>query len=118
MEKLIAALRSYEATHQWWSPETFLQLENKALKKAVEDALQSNYDAIQHLITDGSTKEMDDFHTLLKTETIQMSISTLAVFLNILYSEATDKQTPVSKDVVAWYRSQGWKFPLFPHEAS
>jgi hypothetical protein len=116
MEAFIQDLHTFEAEHSWWSPETFLRLENQSLKDITRKAFEEHADLIQRLTDEGTVEDMVVLETHLQEKAPKMIIVTLACFLDILYKQATDYSKPISKDIVAWYRQKGWQFPEFPHE--
>lgn len=116
MEEFVDTLVSFERIHSWWSDETFLKVDNTTLKNFVHDTL---YDSpyIEELATNGSVESIEKLKERLKDKSPKMLFSVLINFLDYLHVRDTDR-IPLSKDLVTWYRDQGWKFPAFSHEAS
>jgi len=114
MEALVLNLLGIEREHRWWSPEIFLRLENETLKRKVKAVLQeSKYRTT--LATYGTTKEIQAFTDSLHEKAPLILVSTLACFLDAMFQQET-LGIPVSRQIVAWYRAQGWQFPKFKCE--
>ncbi len=114
MEAFVQVLVSFERIHSWWSDETFTKLDNKTLRNFLQDTLlECPY--IDDLLANGTTAEMDQFKIQLLEKCPKMIQATLMNLLDYLYTFDTAGK-PFSKDLVTWYRSQGWQFPNFSHE--
>jgi hypothetical protein len=115
MEDILKKLKSIEAEQRWWSPEVFLHLENQTLKRKV-GAVLTNNTWITRLIAYGTIQDIETFAFELHEKVPLMIISVLAIFLDKMYYQESI-HLPVSRDIVSWYRREGWKFPAFRHES-
>ena len=114
MDTFVEAIASFEKIHSWWSDETFLKADNATLKKFVQNMIHiSEYTS--ELAVTGTAESMEELVTILKMECPKMVMVTLMNFLDYLFSFDIDGK-PYSKELVAWYRGQGWQFPPFSHE--
>ena len=114
MEELIKDLKRIEMEHRWWSPEVFLSLENKTLKRKVVDILnKSSY--ITRLAAYGTKEDIQAFTFALHEETPMMIVSVLSCFLDKMFTLET-LHIAISQQIVAWYRNEGWQFPKFKCE--
>jgi hypothetical protein len=116
MEALMACLKTIEIEHRWWSPEIFLRLENETLKRKVKETL-SNHAYIARLAAYGTTKDIQDFTFTLHEKTPLLIISVLACFLDTMFSQES-MHLPISREIVEWYRKEGWQFPKFKCETT
>ncbi len=108
-------LVSFERIHGWWSDETFTKLDNQTLRNFVRDTIRET-PYIESLVTTGTTADMEQLKSLLLETCPKMAQATLMNLLDYLY--AFDMAgNPFSKELVAWYRTQGWQFPKFSHES-
>lgn len=116
MEAFVQVLVSFERIHGWWSDKTFINPQNMTLRNFVLDTIhESPY--IESLVTIGTTADMDQLKSLLLETCPKMAQATFMNLLDYLY--AFDMAgNPFSKELVVWYRSQGWQFPNFSHEAA
>jgi len=116
MEALLVSLKAIEVEYRWWSPEIFLRLENETLKRKVKEAL-TNQKYITQLAAYGTTKDIEDFAFALHEQTPMMIVSVLACFLDTMFLQET-LNLPISKEIVEWYRKEGWQFPKFTCETT
>jgi hypothetical protein len=116
MEVLLNNLKIIEVEHRWWSPEIFLRLENETLKRKVKELLTDNK-YILTLAAYGTTKEIQDFAASLHEQTPLMIVSVLACFLDAMFLQET-MNLPISREIVEWYRKEGWQFPKFQCETT
>jgi hypothetical protein len=116
MEELLNELKKVEQEHRWWSPEVFLSLENKTLKRKVVEIIEkSTY--ITRLAAYGTKEDIQDFTFELHEKTPMMIVSVLSCFLDKMFTLETH-HVPISNEIVAWYRKEGWQFPKFKCETS
>lgn len=111
---LLESLKSYEEKFADWQPHHFLEAKSETLKKAVETSLQQE-PMLDHFIHQGTEEEAMALVELLREEVPMMTVATLKGILDTLYKHEA-LQEDISKDVVRWYRKQGWKFPEFRFE--
>lgn len=109
-------LRKFEATHSWWSPQTFSKLDNQTLHTFIQTTLQAN-PVIKTLLQTGSVEDFEAMIVKILEVAPKMITVTLACCLDTLYTLDCDEK-PISKEIVGWYRKEGWMFPPFLHEGS
>ena len=114
MEQFVEALRSFEAIHQWWSPQTFQRLDNQTLKTFVEEKLVE-LSKLSPLLQTGTVDEFESFIAAILDIAPKMITVVLACCLATLHA-FHHAQEPVSHSIVDWYRQEGWAFPPFCHE--
>ena len=114
METFVEAIASFEKIHSWWSDETFLKADNATLKKFVQNMIYINEYTTDLAVT-GTTESMEQLIATLNEQSPKMIVATLMNFLDYLFTFDTDGKL-YSKEIVAWYRAQGWQFPPFSHE--
>jgi hypothetical protein len=114
MDELLNELKKVEMEHRWWSPEVFLSLENKTLKRKVVEIIEkSTY--ITRIAAYGTREDIQDLTFALHDKTPMMIISVLSCLLDKMFTLET-LHVPISQHIVEWYRSEGWKFPKFKCE--
>jgi Fe2+ or Zn2+ uptake regulation protein len=112
--QLITSLKSYEKEFENWLPHHFLEAKSETLKKAIETSLQQE-PTLEHFLRTGTEEEATALLELLREEVPMMTVATLKGILDTLYKYEALQETP-SKELVRWYRAQGWKFPEFRFE--
>jgi hypothetical protein len=115
MDAVIETLNAFVTNHIFWAPEQFQEIYDEDIRKAVRAAFREPSNFIPNLLQSGSKDDIDAFSEAVKTKALPMYASTMAGFLEMLYSQEV-RQLPYSKDLVLWFREKGWQFPKFAFE--
>ena len=115
MDAVIESLISFLKNHIIWEPDRFSNIHNDEMRKAVRAAFREPSNFIPNLLQNGSMEDMETFSKAVKEKAYPMYLATFAGFLEMLYSQE-ERQLPYSKELVVWFRENGWQFPKFEFE--
>jgi hypothetical protein len=117
MDAVIETLNAFVTNHIFWAPERYQEIHDEDLRKAVRAAFREPSNFVPNLLQTGSKEDMEAFSETVKAKAGPMYMTTLAGFLEMLYSQEV-RQLPYSKDLVVWFREKGWQFPQFGFETT
>ena len=113
-EPLIRSLKAFDAEHSYWSFETFHSPTNQTLKRFVEFTLQNNLN-LESFLVYSEGKDLEELTKELRDFIPRMLVPCLKGLLDALHRQEALQQH-YNRELVGWFRTQGWKFPAFPFE--
>lgn len=113
-EPLIRALKAFDAEHSYWSFETFMSPTNQTLKRFVEFTLQTHLN-LESFLVYSEAKDLEELTRELRDFVPRMLVPCLKGVLDVLHRQEALQQH-YNRDLVLWFRTQGWSFPAFPFE--
>jgi hypothetical protein len=115
MESLCSRLSKFQTDNGTWNLYDFYDIQNKEMKHSVLNILKAESGFVDSLLEKGSYSEADDFYKKIQETASHMGMITFSCLLEQLFlREELDK--PFSREMVSWYRKNGWKFPDFSFE--
>lgn len=115
MEDLCSRLSKFQNDNQCWNFYDFYDIQNKDLKHSVLNIIKAEYLFIDNLLEKGSYSDVEIlFETIKKTATHMATITFSCLLEQLFLREEMD--IPFSREMVSWYRKNGWKFPDFLFE--
>ena len=115
MDKVVEQLAEFEKNHHSWEDKKFLNIQTKEAKEAVEEIYRTNEAYINELAAKGTDMELVAFVNKVKKQSPRMILFVLSCFLDLIHKREEASQD-ISREIVKWYRYEGWKFPLFDYE--
>jgi hypothetical protein len=116
-EALVQDLSNFQKDHQWWAIEKFYNIKNESLKRAVEGVVKKHETFLKDVAINGEAAAIETIVEKIKQEAPFMFVSFMACFLDYMYKLNTIQKQDVSKELISWYRRQGWDFPTFSFES-
>lgn len=115
MEGLCSRLLQFQKSHDTWNIYDFYDIQDKYLKNSILNIFKAENDYLYNLITNATESEIAALEETLKESAPHMITIVFACILEQLFvCEKTEK--PFSREVVAYLRKKGWKFPEFAFE--
>jgi hypothetical protein len=115
-EPLIRALKRFDAEHSFWDYTTCSSPTNQTLRREIGYILQNQLNLESFLIY-STPKDLEDLLKEVRDFVPRFTVATLKGILDELY-KCEALQQSFNKELVRWYRAQGWSFPEFTFEQS
>lgn len=115
MEDLCSRLSKFQNDNQSWNFYDFYDIQNKDLKHSVLNIIKAEFKFIDNLLEKGSYSDVDQLYATIKKTAAHMGTITFSCLLEQLFLRE-EMNIPFSKEMVSWYRSNGWNFPEFVFE--
>jgi hypothetical protein len=115
MEAFCADLEKFQKDHSWWKIEKFYSLSNTKLKKEVESIFMKNDIYMDNFFRTATGETINELMTQVRSKASLMFLSVFASILDQLYKRE-ETGYDFSKEIVEWFREQGWEFPQFQYE--
>jgi spore coat protein CotF len=115
MEDLCSRLSKFQNDNQSWNFYDFYDIQNKDLKHSVLNIIKAEYNFIDNLLDKGSYSDVDMLYATIKKTATHMATITFSCLLEQLFLRE-EMNISFSKEMVSWYRKNGWNFPEFLFE--
>lgn len=115
MEAFCADLEKFQNDHSWWKIEKFYSLSNTKLKKEVESMFMKHDIFMDNFFRTATRETVNELMALVRSKSSHMFLSVFACILDQLYKRE-ETGYGFSKEIVNWFREQGWEFPQFQYE--
>jgi hypothetical protein len=115
MDAILNSLQAFQDKKMDWAPEKFQDIQHTELRDAVRSVFRKPSEYIVNLLQKGTVEDMNTLDANLIERACFMKTAALAGFLDLMYKQ-DEQGTPISKEVLQWYRQKGWKFPKFQCE--
>lgn len=115
MEAVLATLEAFVKNQMFWPPEQFQDIQDETVRKCVRAAFREPSHYIPKLLQTGTQETLEEFSKAVKDRCPLMYLATFAGFLEMLYAQECQDH-PYSRELVPWFRKNGWTFPKFKFE--